>query len=126
MGQLGVAMADMQLRYLMLSLAQLCYVRRTGERYSTGNALLHIWLQFWATDAPTSPMSDAAAVDQADEEQQQIMALATAHKRRLRVLEEQKALRGADTPPDIVIEIEDITKQIAALDAQLAVLQAHD
>jgi len=54
------------------------------------------------------------------------MALATTHKRRLRVLEEQRALHGADTPPEIVIEIEDITKQIAALDAQLAVLQAHD
>jgi hypothetical protein len=125
MGQLGVAMADMQLRYLMQSLVQLCYVRRAGERYSTGNALLHIWLQFWATDAPESPMSDAAAVDQADEEQQRIMALATTHKRRLRLLEEQQALRGADTPPDIMIEIEDITKQIAALDAQLALLQAH-
>lgn len=125
MGQLGVAMADMQLRYLIQSLVQLCYVRRSGERYSTGNALLHTWLQFWATDAPASPMSDAAAVDQADEEQQEIMALATAHKRRLRVLEEQRALRGADTPPDVVIEIEDITKQIADLDAQLALLRAH-
>jgi hypothetical protein len=125
MGQLGVAMADMQLRYLIQSLAQLCYVRRSGDRYSTGNRLLHIWLQFWAIDAPESPMSDAAAVDQADEDQQQIMALATAHKRRLRVLEEQQALRGADTPPDIVIEIEDISRQIADLDARLALLQAH-
>jgi hypothetical protein len=70
-------------------------------------------------------MSDAAAVDQADEEQQQIMALATTHKRRLRLLEEQRALRGAGTPPDIVIEIEDITAQIADLDARLALLQSH-
>jgi hypothetical protein len=125
MGQLGVTMADMQLRYLIQSLVQLCYVRRVGERYSTGNALLRSWLQFWATDAPESPMSNAAAVNQADEEQQQIMALATTHKRRLRVLEEQQALHGADTPPNIVIEIEDITKQIAELDAQLALLRAH-
>jgi hypothetical protein len=42
------------------------------------------------------------------------------------MLEEQKALRGADTPPDIKIEIEDIGKQIAALDAKLAVLRAHE
>jgi AAA domain len=124
-GQLGVAMADVQLRYLIQSLVQLCYVRRGGERYSTGNALLHTWLQFWATDEPSSPMSDAAAVDQADEEQQRIMALATTHKRRLHVLEEQQALRGADTSPDVVIEIEDITRQIADLDAQLALLRAH-
>jgi hypothetical protein len=70
-------------------------------------------------------MSDAAAVDQADEAQQRIMALATTHKRRLRLLEEQQARRGADTPPGIVLEIEDITKQIAELDAQLALLRAH-
>jgi hypothetical protein len=125
MGQLGVTMADIQLRYLIQSLVQLCYVRRAADRYSTGNRLLHIWLQFWATDAPESPMSDAAAVDQADEEQQRIMALATTHKRRLRVLEEQQALRGVDTPAEIVLEIEDITKQIADLDARLAVLQSH-
>ncbi|MEO7911384.1 MAG: AAA family ATPase [Roseiflexaceae bacterium] len=125
LGQLGVTLADMQLRYLIQSLEQLCYVRRAGERYSTGNTLLRSWLQFWAIDAPASPISDKLAVDQADEEQQQIMALATAHKRRLRLLEEQQALRGADTPPDIVIEIEDITKQIADLDAQLALLRAH-
>ncbi|HEU5099809.1 MAG TPA: AAA family ATPase [Roseiflexaceae bacterium] len=125
MGQLGVTMADMQLRYLIQSLVQLCYVRRAADRYSTGNRLLHIWLQFWATDAPESPMSDAAAVDQADEEQQRIMALATTHKRRLRVLEEQRALRGVDTPAEIVLEIEDITKQIADLDARLAVLRSH-
>lgn len=125
MGQLGVTMADIQLRYLIQSLVQLCYVRRAAERYSTGNRLLHIWLQFWATDAPESPMSDAAAVDQADEEQQRIMALATAHKRRLRVLEEQQALRGVDTPAEIVLEIEDIREQIADFDARLAVLQAH-
>jgi hypothetical protein len=30
-GQLGIAMADMQLRYLMQSLAQLCYVRRVAH-----------------------------------------------------------------------------------------------
>jgi AAA domain len=125
MGQLGVTLADIQLRYLIQSLVQLCYIRRAGERYSTGNRLLHIWLQFWATDAPESPMSDAAAVDQADEEQQRIMARATTHKRRLWVLEEQRALRGADTPAEIVLEIEDITKQVADLDARLALLRSH-
>jgi hypothetical protein len=125
MGQLGVTLADMQLRYLIQSLVQLCYVRRTGERYSTGNALLRSWLQFWAIDAPASPISDKLAVDQADEQQQQIIALVTTHKRRLRVLEEQQALNGANTSPEIVIEIEDITKQIADLDAQLAVLRAQ-
>jgi hypothetical protein len=125
LSELGVALAEVQLRYLVQSLVQLCYVRRVDERYSSGNGLLHNWLQFWATDEPAAPMSDAAAADQADEEQQQIMALATAHKRRLRVLEGQQALKGNDTSPEIVIEIEDLRATIAGLDRELGRLQAR-
>jgi len=106
--QLGVALADIQLRYLVQSLTQLCYVRRAGERYSTGNQLLHNWLQFWAIDEPTPPVSDAAAVNQADEQQQEIIKLATAHKRRLRVLEEQEGASGQLHAAEIVLEIQDI------------------
>ncbi len=122
---LGVALAELQLRYLVQSLAQLCYVRRTGERYSTGNRLLHNWLQFWAIDEAEPPMSDAAAVDQADEEQQELIKLAAAHKRRLRMLKEQQALQGVSTPPQIMIEIEDIESKIAELDEQLTELRAR-
>jgi len=123
---LGVALAEIQLRHLIHSLAQLCYVRRIGERYSTGNRLLHNWLQFWAIDEPEPPMSDAAAADQADEEQQELIKLATAHKRRLRMLKEQHALYGISTPPQVLIEIQDIASKIAELEEQLAQLRARE
>jgi hypothetical protein len=125
LAELGVALAEIQLRYLVQSLEQLCYVRRAGERYSTGNRLLHNWLQFWAVDEPEPPMSDAAAVDQADEEQQEIMKVATMHKRRLRLLEEQQALQGIGTPPQVTIEIDQIQKTLAELDQQLQALRAR-
>jgi hypothetical protein len=125
LAELGVVLAEIQLRYLIQSLAQLCYVRRSGERYSTGNRLLHNWLQFWAIDEPEPPMSDAAAADQADEEQQELIKLATIHKRRLRVLEQQQALQGTSTPPQVVLEIQDIASKIAELEEQLAQLRAR-
>src|SRR5262249_42398225 len=72
--QLGITLADMQLRYLLQALEQLCYVRRAGAGYATGNRLLHAWLQFWAVDqAP--PVSDHAAIEQADEERQELVGL---------------------------------------------------
>ncbi|HEX9440525.1 MAG TPA: AAA family ATPase [Roseiflexaceae bacterium] len=121
----GIGIAETQLRYLVRSLTQLCYIRRINDRYSTGNRLLRNWLQFWAVDEPAPPMSDAAAVNQADEEQQRIIALVTAHKRRLRALEQQQALKGNDAPPDITIEIEDINARIAQLNGDLAQLRTH-
>ncbi len=38
-------------------------------------------------------------------------------KRRLRILEEQQVRKGHDTPADIVMEIEDLQREIAELDA---------
>jgi len=49
----------------------------------------------------------------------------TAHKRRLRALEQQQALKGNDAPPDITIEIEDINARIAQLNGDLAQLRTH-
>ncbi len=123
--QLGVVLPDEQLRYLLQALVQLCYVRRVGDRFSTGNRLLRNWLQFWAVDAPPAPMSDAAAADQADEEQQAIIELRTTHRRRLQVLELQAAQAGVDADPKVLIEIDTIKTQIAELDKQLSQLQAR-
>jgi AAA domain len=123
-GQLGVTLADLQLRYLIQTLEQLCYVRRAGAGYATGNRLLHVWLQFWALDeAP--PVSDHAAIEQADEERQELVRLLTMHKRRLCALEEQRALKGIDTPPEVVLEIEDINAKVAALKGELERLEAR-
>jgi AAA domain len=119
MEQLGVAIAEVQLRYLLQALEQLCYVRRHDPGYTTGNRLLHTWLQFWAVDE-TPPVSDHAAIEQADEDRQGILAVLTAHKRRLRALEEQRALRGLAAPPEIGFEIEDISARIATLNDELA------
>ena len=43
--------------------------------------------------------------------------LLTIHRRRLNILKEQAALFGANTPPHILLEIEDIEAQIAALES---------
>lgn len=114
-----------QLRYLVQTLAQLCYVRRTDLGYCAGNRLLQNWLQFCEIAEPTPPMTDAAAVDQADEEQQAIITVLAAHKRRLNLLAEQRALKGVDTPPEVLIEIEDIKVQINELEAKLVHLRSR-
>ena len=123
-GQLGVTLADVQLRYLLQALEQLCYVRRASAGYATGNQLLRAWLQFWALDE-TPPVSDDAAIEQADEERQELVSLLTLHKRRLQALEEQSALKGIDTPPDVMLEIEDIKVKIAGLKEELRRLEAR-
>jgi AAA domain len=130
--QLGVTLANLQLRYLLQALEQLCYVRRAGADFATGNQLLHAWLQFWALDEPppvsdrtTPQVSDHAAFEQADQERQQLVALLTAHKRRLRALEELRALKGIDAPADVRLEIEDINAKIAALNEELRRLETR-
>ncbi len=51
-------------------------------------------------------------------------ALLAEHRKRLRVLEIKKAQRGIDTPPDILIEIDDIGKEINRLSTQMDRAQA--
>ena len=41
------------------------------------------------------------------------------HQRRLAFLKEKKAMRGYDTPPDILMEIEDIQNTIDELSSEL-------
>jgi hypothetical protein len=36
-------------------------------------------------------------------------------RRRLQLLEEQRALKRINTPPEVIIEIEDLRREIAAL-----------
>jgi hypothetical protein len=54
------------------------------------------------------------------EQQQHLEKLILAHQRRLQALELQAASFGLLTPPHISTEIEDIRKEIAAIEAQLA------
>lgn len=51
-----------------------------------------------------------------------IQNLLITHTRRLQKLKEQQALKGQDTEPDLLLEIEDIETQLAELQAELATL----
>jgi formylglycine-generating enzyme required for sulfatase activity len=51
--------------------------------------------------------------------QEDIQALIATHKRRLQKLKEQQALRGVDTPPHVLIEIEDIEAELERLQTEL-------
>ena len=42
------------------------------------------------------------------------------HNRRLQALQKTKALKGSDTPPEILIEIDDIKKEIEELETELS------
>src|SRR5687768_2078543 len=44
--------------------------------------------------------------------------------RRLQILKEQQALRGLDTPPHVIIEIEDLEAELKALNEELAALES--
>jgi len=52
--------------------------------------------------------------------QDDVRKLIATHRRRLQKLKEQQAVRGIDTPPNILIEIEDTEAAIAELQAELA------
>jgi hypothetical protein len=51
--------------------------------------------------------------------QDDLRELIRIHRRRLQVLREQQALRGLNTPPETIIEIEDTEAKIAELQAEL-------
>jgi tetratricopeptide (TPR) repeat protein len=55
-----------------------------------------------------------------DEQYQHLEELRQTYLKRLRVLEQQKALFGSLTPPYIVIEFDDLQKTIADVEAQFA------
>lgn len=122
-GQQGATLPAVQLRYLMTTLAQLGYVRTVDGKYAAGNQLLQHWLQFHDIAESDPLMTDRAAVDQADPEQQRVSALITANKRRLAVREEQQATMGINTPPEIVNEIKDIRATLSQLEGELAGLR---
>jgi GAF domain-containing protein len=58
-------------------------------------------------------------------EMDHIKKLIVNHTRRLQSLKEQQALNGLDTPPKILIEIDDIESEIAKLQSELRMLQVH-
>jgi len=63
-------------------------------------------------------MAQTISVD-TDEEQQHLRELVTIKRRRLRVLEIQEAKLSIYVPPHVMMEIEDLRREIAALKAQL-------
>ena len=113
------------IKSLLAGLAQLCWVRRAGARYMLGNRLLRNWLRSDLVQAPAPSISNEIAADLYSEEQQNITALIDQHKRRLFLLQEQQALQGISTPPQITIEIEQIGATVAELQAELRALRAR-
>jgi uncharacterized membrane protein YeaQ/YmgE (transglycosylase-associated protein family) len=69
----------------------------------------------WAPSQHTEPNAQ-------EEERQQINSLLRAHRRRLHLLEEERALKGFDTSATVKIEIEDIKAKIDDLLRQLGTL----
>jgi hypothetical protein len=55
-------------------------------------------------------------------EKENIQKLIFNHNRRLQVLKEQQALRGIGTPPEVILEIEDIEAAIQQLQTQLTLI----
>lgn len=55
--------------------------------------------------------------------QDDIQKLLINHHRRLQLLKEQQALRGLDTPLDVLVEIEDVEAQIQALQKELEIIR---
>lgn len=53
--------------------------------------------------------------DEPEDPRRSTLALISGHKRRLAKLHEQAALKGSDTPPAILLEIEDIERKIEEL-----------
>jgi hypothetical protein len=53
-------------------------------------------------------------------EPQDTQALIRAHQRRLQKLKAQQAVKGVNTPPEVLIEIEDIEAELARLQQELA------
>src|SRR5262245_35417136 len=55
-----------------------------------------------------------------DDQRSHLEGLRQAHLRRLRILEQQAAITGVNTRPEVLTEIEDLQASIARIDAQLA------
>jgi hypothetical protein len=122
---LGAEVQQGQVRALLATLSQMCYVRRDGEGYRIGNDLLGNWLGSGQAREPEPCISNELAADLADEEQQSITAQITSWLRQRYVLEEQHAQLGLSTPPHILTQIEDINTKIGELEQRLGVLRAH-
>ena len=122
---LGADVQPAQVRALLATLSQTCYVRRDGEGYRIGNDLLRNWLSSGQAREPEPCVSNEIAADLADEEQQSITAQITSWLRQRYVLEEQHAQMGISAPPHILTQIEDINKKIGELEQRLVELRAH-
>jgi hypothetical protein len=116
---LGEGAQPEQVHSLLATLAQLCYVRPDGEHYRIGNTMLRHWLRSGQVQEPEPVVSNAIAEDMANEEQQALTLQIDAWERRLWALEERHAQMGINTPPEVTIEIADITTKLGDLKGEL-------
>ena len=112
-----------QAHSLLAALAQLCYVRREGERYQIGNTMLRNWLRSGQVQEPEPVVSNASAEDMANQEQQALTLQIDAWERRSWALKERQAQLGISTPPEVTNEIADITTKLGDLKGQLTMLR---
>jgi hypothetical protein len=123
--QLGANVQPGQVRALLATLSQTCYVRRDGEGYQIGNEILRNWLCSGQAQEPEPCVSNEIAADLADEEQQRITEQLANWVRRRDLLEQKNAQMGINTPVEILTEIEDINKTVGELEQQLKERRVH-
>jgi hypothetical protein len=88
------------------ALDALCYhgvIATDGHGYRTAGAMFRTW--FATIDPRLMSVEEPAERDHVLESKQ----------RRLEVLEQQQAIQGIATPPHVVLEIEDLQREIAGL-----------
>jgi hypothetical protein len=116
---LGEGARPEQVHSLLSALAQLCYVRPAGEHYRIGNTMLRNWLRSGQVQEPAPAVSNAIAEDMANEEQQALTTQIDTWERRQWALQERQAQQGISTPPEVTIEIADITTKLGELKSEL-------
>jgi hypothetical protein len=107
---------------LALALDALCYhgvaVRiAKSEGYQVAGEMFRSW--FIATNLAASDSSPGLPLP---ENKKESLAILQIKRRRLEILEQQQAIHGIETPPHIVLEIEDLRRDITSLDRQISSL----
>jgi hypothetical protein len=125
LSKLAVKLPLIRFRSLVQPLIQLGYLQKSDAGYAIGNKFLDNWLQAAdPTDFQTEVSSEAAA-DLADEDIMAQRQLIETHQRVLNVLELQQAQLGANTPPNVVLEIADRQKAIKDCETAIEQIRAN-
>jgi flagellar basal body rod protein FlgC len=81
--------------------------------------MLRNWLRSGQVQEPAPAVSNAIAEDMANEEQQALTTQIDTWERRQWALQERQAQQGISTPPEVTIEIADITTKLGELKSEL-------